>query len=213
MEMSEQQEEQQFPEGRFEDFIGIFDGAVDPQFCQAIMKASDHHHNINAVYTEDMQFMNSNAGRFDWAMDLMQMNATIPGLAERDLNDALIAGLDQYIHRYGHLKTEVFYTPVQKVQKTPAGGGYHVWHDENTSMMHSARKMVWMVYLNDDFEGGETEYLYYSKRIQPKMGTLLIWPAGLTHVHRGGLVLKGDKYVVTGWFYLASDSYAREQQE
>ena len=60
MEMSEQQEEQQFPEGRYEDFIGIFDGAVDPQFCQSIIGAFDHHHNINSVYAEDMQFMNSN---------------------------------------------------------------------------------------------------------------------------------------------------------
>ena len=45
--------------------------------------------------------------------------------------------------------------------------------------------------LNDDYEGGETEYLYYKKRIQPERGKLLIWPAGMTHCHRGGLVLKG----------------------
>ena len=178
MEMSEQQEEQQFPEGRFEDFIGIFDGAVDPQFCQSIIGAFDHHHNINSVYTEDMQFMNSNAGRFDWAMDLSQMNMDLPGLAEEDLNDALIAGLNQYIHRYGHLKTEVFYTPVQKVQKTPAGGGYHVWHDENTSMMHSSRKMVWMVYLNDDFEEEKQSIFITLKGYNPRWEHCLYGLAG-----------------------------------
>lgn len=69
-------------------------------------------------------------------------------------------------------------------------------------MQHSARVAVWMFYLNDDFEGGETEFLYYKKRINPSKGTLLIWPAGLTHCHRGGLVLSGTKYVITGWFYV-----------
>ena len=68
-----------------------------------------------------------------------------------------------------------------------------------------------MIYLNDDYEGGETEYLYYKKRIQPERGKLLIWPAGITHCHRGGLVLKGNKYVATGWFYLGGMNYGREE--
>ena len=59
-----------------------------------------------------------------------------------------------------------------------------------------------MVYLNDDFEGGETEFLYYKRRERPEKGKLLLWPAGYTHTHRGGMVLKGNKYIVTGWFYL-----------
>ena len=59
-----------------------------------------------------------------------------------------------------------------------------------------------MVYLNDDYEGGETEFLYYKNRIKGKKGSLLIWPAGMTHVHRGGLVLSGNKYIITGWFHV-----------
>ena len=57
-----------------------------------------------------------------------------------------------------------------------------------------------MLYLNDDYEGGETEFLYYKTRIKGEKGKLLIWPAGITHAHRGGLVLDGTKYVATGWF-------------
>ena len=128
------------------------------------------------------------------------MTPRMNGMADRDLNQYLIAGIDEYTHIFGHMKQVPMYTTTQKVQKTPAGGGYHVWHDENSGVAHSTRVAVWMVYLNDNFEGGETEFLYYKRRIQPKKGTLLIWPAGLTHAHRGGLVLSGDKYVVTGWF-------------
>ena len=190
--------------GRYEDFIGIYDNALSPEFCDAIIEAFDHYHRTNAVWCENTQFDNTIAGRFDWALDLSHMSGTMADMPERDLNDILMSCFNQYIHKYGHLVTAAaMYSTTQKIQKTPAGGGYHVWHDENTTMSHCTRKVVWMFYLNDDFEGGETEFLYYHKRITPKRGTLLLWPAGMTHAHRGGLVTKGMKYVVTGWFNVA----------
>ena len=190
--------------GRYEDFIGIYDNALSPEFCDAIIEAFDHYHRTNAVWCENTQFDNTIAGRFDWALDLSHMSGTMADMPERDLNDILMSCFNQYIHKYGHLVTAAaMYSTTQKIQKTPAGGGYHVWHDENTTMSHCTRKVVWMFYLNDNFEGGETEFLYYHKRITPKRGTLLLWPAGMTHAHRGGLVTKGMKYVVTGWFNVA----------
>ena len=37
------------------------------------------------------------------------------------------------------------------------------------------------------------------RRVQPKKGLLLIWPAYFTHKHRGNPPLKGEKYIATGW--------------
>jgi len=83
--------------------------------------------------------------------------------------------------------------------------GFKLWHTEHGNLDNTSRRvLVWMIYLNDDYQGGETEFLYYKKRIQPEKGKLLIWPAGMTHCHRGGLVLSGTKYIATGWFYLAN---------
>jgi len=86
-----------------------------------------------------------------------------------------------------------------KIQKTIPSGGYHVWHCENSSIQNKGRQIAWMLYLNDIEEGGETEFLYLSKRIKPKTGRLIIWPAGWTHTHRGNPPLKGEKYIITGW--------------
>ena len=58
-----------------------------------------------------------------------------------------------------------------------------------------------MMYLNNDFEGGETEFLYQKRRIQPEPGTIVIWPAQWTHQHKGNMVLSGNKYIVTGWIH------------
>ena len=86
-----------------------------------------------------------------------------------------------------------------KIQKTSIGGGYHIWHYENTGLPAANRLIVWMVYLNDVEDGGETEFLYLSKRVKPKQGTLLFWPTSFTHTHRGNPPISNEKYIMTGW--------------
>ena len=85
----------------------------------------------------------------------------------------------------------------QKVQETDIGGGYHIWHCENMSKQHSTRILTWILYLNDIEDGGESEWLYLSKRTSPKQGKLVLWPAGFTHTHRGNPPLKDTKYILT----------------
>lgn len=190
--------------GEYNQFIGEYSCACNSKFTDSIITAFDYYTSMGATYCEDQQFENSNAGRFDYAIDLMDMNPSMKDHPLETLNGTLQECFNEYVRVFGHLRTVPMYSCVQKVQMTPAGGGYHVWHDENSHLEHANRCLVWMIYLNDDYEGGETEFLYYKKRIQPEKGKLLIWPAGMTHAHRGGLVLKGTKYIVTGWFYLAN---------
>ena len=59
--------------------------------------------------------------------------------------------------------------------------------------------MAFILYLNDVDEGGETEFLYQSRRVKAKAGTVVLWPAAYTHVHRGNPPLSGSKYILTGW--------------
>lgn len=86
-----------------------------------------------------------------------------------------------------------------KIQKTNPGGGYHVWHYENSDKTGSLRVCAFNLYLNTVEEGGETEFLYYGLRVKPEQGDLVIWPVGFTHTHRGNPPLKETKYLLTGW--------------
>lgn len=82
-------------------------------------------------------------------------------------------------------------------------GGYPYWHcelyprDASCETLH--RHLLWTVYLNDDFEEGETEFLFQQRKVKPQTGSLLIAPAGFTHTHRGNRPQGGDKFIATSW--------------
>lgn len=87
------------------------------------------------------------------------------------------------------------------MQKTDIGQGYHIWHCENGLRQHSNRLLTFVCYLNDVDEGGETEFLYYPKRVKPSPGKLVLFPGAFTHTHRGNPPISNSKYILTGWVY------------
>ena len=82
-------------------------------------------------------------------------------------------------------------------------GGYPYWHcelfprDAQCETLH--RHLLWTLYLNDDFDAGETEFLFQQRRIVPRTGSLLIAPTAFTHTHRGNQPRRGDKVIATSW--------------
>ena len=107
--------------------------------------------------------------------------------------------IDEYIEAVNILKNYKLLTYDLKIKKIPIGGGFHQWHFEDGGIAYSQRKFVIQLYLNDDFEGGETEFLYQNRRELPKQGDVLLFPAGFTHTHRGNPPIGGDKYLITSW--------------
>ena len=118
--------------------------------------------------------------------------------------NGLQACFEEYIEKYSVLKPPRLRGSSVKAQKTDPGQGYHIWHHEQGDTIEtSSRGLVYSLYLNslDEKAGGETEFLYYKERIPAVENTLIIWPAGFTHAHRGNMVLgEKSKYIITGWF-------------
>lgn len=125
----------------------------------------------------------------------------------QEVNDYLIqlnAVVQQYKEKYKFSNcfgdwqiTENF-----NIQHYAPGGGYKVWHSErsNAKFPATTRHLVWMTYLNDVTDAGETEFYYQKIKIQPRKGLTAIWPADWTHTHRGIVSPTQEKYIITGWF-------------
>ncbi len=102
------------------------------------------------------------------------------------------------------------------IQKYLRGkGGYHHWHSEIYPEGDALeRVLLFQYYLNDVAEGGETDFLYQKRRIEPRAGRLIIAPAGFTHTHKGDVPISGDKLIATSWvLFQKSDVMLRQLKE
>ena len=89
------------------------------------------------------------------------------------------------------------------IQKYNPGQHFKKIHTERGSLGTLHRVFAFMTYLNDVEEGGSTYFSHYDLEIKPKKGLTLIWPAEWTHAHRGNILEKGKKYIITGWINFA----------
>lgn len=153
-----------------------------------------------------MHYMNgadTNSGetaRRDYSFNFTAMQD--PLVAE--MHDILRQYIPKYADKYHAFAMQGCISEHMKVQKTPPKGGFHLWHCEHgRNDSCSWRNLTWTMYLNDVPEGeGETEFIEYGVKLQPKKGLLSFFPAAWTHTHRGNPVYNCDKYIATGWYYL-----------
>jgi hypothetical protein len=190
------------------DHIGIFENAVPDEFCDVIIQACDAW--INKKMTPDVkpwvasgenQFVEGNMCRKDEQLYLEAVDLKLA----MQLNTFVGKAFEEYATEYSGIvqNSDPVSSWTTKVQKTVAGGGFHKWHCENGVYMYRDRVVTWMVYLNDipAENGGATDFLYQKLSLHPKKGTLVLWPAAYTHMHRGGFLTGPiDKYIATGWF-------------
>lgn len=190
----------------FSNFIYEKDDALSKELCDAIIKKGEKVLATNLISRSsgpsvgigEAQFHNGKFGRYDYQLYL-------PDNFEdfwATIQSAIFYGLDEYKSEITAVTRQSLTADFAKWQKTPVNGGYSQWHIEQGNGPCANRSLAWMIYLNDIDNGGETEFLYQQMRVKPKAGTLLIWPAGVTHPHRGNPPYSGDKYILTGWFML-----------
>ena len=190
-------------------FIGVYDNYITKEECNRAIKLYEDQNKFNntinridgeqspILLKQDKQFF-ANPEKLDiwWKeLELMIFNFDVAWkhyLKNTGAADAYGMALDSF--KFTNLK----------IQKTLKTEGYHVWHVEHAKGYdNEKRAFVFSIYLNDVEEGGETEFLYFSKRVKPKTGRIVIWPAGFPYVHRGNPPLSGDgKYILTSWMML-----------
>ena len=179
--------------------LTIFEGRASDELCDGLIELikSVEKTNPSTIVNSEEHYGGSHY-RKDFALFLQDINDDLSTQVNQILNDCLI----KYTNIFGVLKNTGLRSIQQKLQYTPVGGGYHIWHYENDSMQVANRILTWTIYLNDVEEGGETEFLYKSKRIKSRKGNICIFPASFDYAHRGNPPISGDKYILTGWWNL-----------
>lgn len=187
-----------------ENFIGIYENAFSEDFCKAVIR---YYEDMSAGGFSLNRYEHEKVTKFDkddsfvFASDAGCMDLHATKLLTQEFNDVFWSQCyPKYVEKFQAIHHSDPHTIYQvKIQKTDIGQGYHVWHYESSARTACNRLLAYTLYLNDVDEGGETEFLYYPKRVPAKQGTLCIFPAAFTHTHRGNPPISNAKYIITGW--------------
>lgn len=109
-------------------------------------------------------------------------------------NMTLLAATIPYANQYsiiGNLSHEPY-----SLLKYSGGQEYKAHHDGtgNTPRCISA-----LVYLNDNYEGGELEFVNFGIKIKPEAGMLVLFPSNFAYTHIAHPVTSGTKYALVTW--------------
>lgn len=79
----------------------------------------------------------------------------------------------------------------------------------------SSRVLSVLLYLNDDYEGGEIEFRHSGIKFKPEAGSVLFFPSNFLYVHEVYPVTKGPRYALPNWYHnvplsLKQDSTGQE---
>ena len=191
-----------------EDFIGVFPNAVDVKYCERVIKFYKDCEKLNMTRSRgelDREGFNLNRTSLSVDNDILFLVDETNNLTSNHLinefGKVFWECYGQYNKEYKILTSlaEHKLNIDLKIQKNEKARGYHVWHCETTDRTSCGRLLMALLFLNNVDEGGELEFLYQSKRIKPKAGTMIISPASFTHTHRGNPPISGVKYILNGW--------------
>lgn len=77
--------------------------------------------------------------------------------------------------------------------------GPHVDSSDPTTTNHPVISGV--IYLNDDYEGGELHFPNQNIKIKPESGSLIIFPSVEPYLHHPQKIIRGNKYMIPlFWF-------------
>lgn len=114
----------------------------------------------------------------------------------------LLASTLPYAKKYGI--DSLHYEPYTALKYS--GGQYYKAHSDGDTS--TGRSISAIIYLNDDYDGGEIEFVNYGIKIKPEAGTLLLFPSNYAYKHIAHPVTDGKKYAIVTWIM---DRYVEKQ--
>ena len=178
-------------------------GAATPEFCRMMIdKYEADHRKMAAMVGPDATVDKQTRDSVNLEMNLYPEWKSVVD----ELRGMIFSRLTNYLDEVHVEKTKSMFeggydSSYTMMKYTPGSIGY-TWHNDfmwdTFSAREGVRTITWLFYLNDDYEGGETEFSW-GRKIKPETGKLVFFPSCWTMVHRGCPVTKGEKYLSVGW--------------
>ena len=200
---------------QFKDTIGVFPNAFTKNECKEIIKLFENKISNGQAIEGYSSLGQDNATKK--STDYNLFNVVSP--EESVIKDSIIEKFNYYLSNeylgkqphgdiFNHesiVNGKTFYPALNLQKYNKNEGHYNAWHTEKDHFGVSPRVFVFILYLNDVQQGGQTRFLFKEDGkdeffgVMPETGKLIIHPASWPYVHMGEMPVTNDKYIVTTW--------------
>jgi Rps23 Pro-64 3,4-dihydroxylase Tpa1-like proline 4-hydroxylase len=121
----------------------------------------------------------------------------------KDITKTLYTALDLAFNHYvtelypfakENIKAEEYEMHLLKYEKS---GHLPAHQDQGIS----SRVLSTVIYLNDDYSGGEIEFKHSNVKIKPKAGSIIFFPSNFLYVHEVYPISDGVRYSLPHWYH------------
>jgi Rps23 Pro-64 3,4-dihydroxylase Tpa1-like proline 4-hydroxylase len=108
------------------------------------------------------------------------------------IDKALDSSLGEYRDLY--FLPELTYLTIEALKYEP--GEKYVMHYDDGSKHVSHRVTSCVIYLNDDYEGGEIEFSNFDIKVKPVKNSMVLFPSNYPYMHIAHQVNSGTRYAI-----------------
>ncbi len=180
--------------------VTVYSGVAYPDLCKRLI---DHFESIPKPSND--QRINGKPGSFVY-LEIDEENL-VSSPAVREAYIRIKKQVSKYLDEYvadADLREKIkkgIFSLQPRMKRYDCGGGFPL-HSDDSTIAALLRRFAYILYLNDNFEGGDTIFRSGTgelARITPSQGALTIFPIHPVLMHEGAVVTQGSKYIFNGF--------------
>ena len=185
------------PAAALDRFVQVYDHALDLSLCARMIES---FHALSRFHRSNGEGQRAGLEDSRWT------ELDISALSDPGFRTMLLANMHTHLQRY--VDTLGLSIPVPATQRTSEliikryrrGGDERFQPHFDSIGAVSNRYLVFLWYLNDVTDGGETAFVDLGLEISPAAGRLLVFPPYWMFQHAGRAPLSDDKYILSTYF-------------
>jgi prolyl 4-hydroxylase len=182
------------PMGDLHHYVRVYDNHLDSDLCRRMLASFDGLARFQVVNGRGVR-----RGLEDSAWTELNVSRLADQAFVTDFRLRMDAALDQYNRDIGltiPLPRAPTHADLTLKRYRPAGHDRFQLHFDSIYSVAN-RYLVFLWYLNDVAEGGETRFPQLGISVKPAAGRLLIFPPYWMYQHEGAAPQSGDKYILS----------------
>ncbi len=176
-------------------YITLYDNTLSSEDCNNLIDKFEENSSLH-----ELESITASDG---WHMQFNQIKLANHKVFEEEnkkLRALFLEAIGAYKKEHGikehQWPTKFNLEPIRMKRYLPDSDERFDEHVEVTNLETARRFLVVLIYLNDDFEGGETDFPQFKVLVKPKQGSMALFPAMWNWLHKGNPVKNKPKYIV-----------------